>query len=274
MPSGGCGGSSMLVPTSSAARSASTCSPTSSRRGRSTRRGFESALRILLVKFRLGLFDDPYVDEEQAALVVGSAEHRSAGMSAQSRSVVVLENRDVGESVALPMRRGLRLYLEGVDAEVADRFGEVVATPDVADVALVRLSAPFEPRDDLFLEAFFHQGSLEFRPGVVSRLARLAQTVPVLVDVGLDRAAVLTPIRDLAAALTVTFGVSDEALLRALTGDTPPEGRLPIMLPSSMDIVRAAPADAGIAANDALYPLGSGLDIVPSSGRTKNHVDD
>src|SRR3954453_23048771 len=74
--------------------------------------------------------------------------------------------------------------------------------PDVADVALVRLGAPFEPRDDLFLESFFHQGTLEFPPGVIYRLAGLAQTVPVVVDVALDRAAVLTPIRELAGSLT------------------------------------------------------------------------
>jgi beta-glucosidase len=225
----------------------------------------DSALRILLVKFRLGLFDDPYVDEDEAALVVGSAAHRAAGLRAQSRSVVVLENRAVDGRPVLPLRRGIRLYVDGVDAEVAARFGDVVATPEEADVALVRLGAPFEPRDDLFLESFFHQGTLEFRPGVLYRLASLAQTIPVVVDVMLDRAAVLTPVRELASALTVTFGVSDEAMLRALTGEIPPAGRLPIVLPTSMDAVRAAPADAGIAATDALYPFGSGLDILLTS---------
>jgi beta-glucosidase len=233
----------------------------------------ESALRILIVKFRLGLFDDPYVDEDEAPRVVGCAEHRAAGMRAQSRSVVVLENSLVGEVLALPLRTGLRLYVEGVDAEVAARFGEVVTAPEAADVALVRLSAPFEPRGDLFLEAFFHQGSLEFRPGLLSRLARVAQAVPLLVDVALDRAAVLTPIQQLAAALTVTFGVSDEALLRALTAEVPPVGRLPIALPSSMDGVRVGLADAGFAAADTLYPLGAGLDTTPLT-KDENRSDD
>jgi beta-glucosidase len=232
----------------------------------------ESVLRILLVKFRLGLFDDPYVDEDEAARVVGCAEHRSAGMRAQSRSVVVLENHLVGEVPALPLRCGRRLYLEGVDTEVAGQFGEVVTAPEAADVALVRLSAPFEPRDDLFLEAFFHQGSLEFRPGLISRLARLARAVPLVVDVALDRAAVLTPIQQLAAALTVTFGVSDEALLRAWTAEVPPVGRLPIALPSSMDGVRAGRADAGIAAADTLYPVGAGLDMAPPT-KDENRSD-
>ncbi|MEU8820594.1 glycoside hydrolase family 3 N-terminal domain-containing protein [Actinoplanes sp. NPDC048796] len=223
----------------------------------------DSVRRILLVKFRLGLFDDPYVDEEQASLVVGCAEHRTAGLRAQSKSVVVLENHPVGDTPALPLLGGLRLYVEGVDAEVAARFGDVVTAPEAADIALVRLSAPFEPRDDLFLEAFFHQGSLEFRPGLLARLARVAQAAPLVVDVALDRAAVLTPIQQLAVALTVTFGVSDEALLRALTGEITPAGRLPVALPSSMDSVRAGRADAGFSAAGTLYPLGAGLDITP-----------
>lgn len=222
------------------------------------RRLDESVRRILLVKFRLGLFDDPYVDEEQAALTVGSTANRTAGLNAQSRSVVVLENRMVGDSPALPLRRGLRLYVEGIDTTVASHFGEVVATPEEADAAVVRLSAPFEPRDDLFLESYFHQGSLEFRPGVVYRLSRLAQVLPVVVDVSLDRAAVLAPVQEPASALTVTFGVSDEALMLALTGEVSPVGRIPIALPASMDAVRAVDPDAGIDLEGCLYPVGSG----------------
>lgn len=223
----------------------------------------ESALRLLLVKFRLGLFDNPYVDEEQAGTVVGSPAHRAAGLRAQARSVVVLEDRPHRAAPTLPLQRGRRLYVEGIDPEVAAQFGDVVATPQEADLAVIRLAPPFEPRDDLFLESFFHQGSLDFRPGVIARLSRLAEHAPLVIDVALDRAAVLTPIRELAAALTVTFGVSDEALLRALTAEIPPEGRLPIALPQSMDAVRSVQSDAGLAVDDTLYPLGSGLRVAP-----------
>ncbi|KRF21798.1 glycoside hydrolase family 3 protein, partial [Phycicoccus sp. Soil803] len=120
-----------------------------------------SARRILLVKFRLGLFDDPYVDEDAAAQVVGSAEHRAAGELAQSRSVTVLENRTIRSIPILPLPPGLRLYVEGLDLRVAGLFGTVVPAPEEADVAVIRLQAPFDPRDDLFLESYFHQGGLE-----------------------------------------------------------------------------------------------------------------
>lgn len=215
-----------------------------------------SARRLLLVKFRLGLFDDPFVNEEDAADLVGSPAHRAAGERAQSRSVTVLENRAVDQQRILPLPLGRHLYIEGIDADVAQQFGFTVNTPDEADVALIRLAAPYEPRDDLFLESFFHQGSLEFQPGLIYRLASLAKTVPLIVDVALDRAAILTPIAEIAAALTVTFGVSDDAWMRALTREVAPVGRLPIAMPKSMDAVRACKADAGLSADQTLYAVG------------------
>jgi beta-glucosidase len=222
----------------------------------------ESARRILLVKFQLGLFDDPFVDELYADLTVGDAQHNAEGELAQSRSLVVLENREVAGSAILPIRPHQRIYVEGIDERLAARFGEVVATPAEADIALVRIAAPFEPRDDLFLESYFHQGGLEFRPGLIYTLESIASHVPLVVDVQLDRAAVLTPLARIASGLTVTFGVSDEALLRAWAGEVQPVGRLPIALPRSMDDVRAVASDAGLRDAAALYPLGHGLRFI------------
>ena len=220
-----------------------------------------SARRLLLVKFQLGLFDNPFVDEDVAARVVGSPEHRAAGELAQSRSVCVLENKLSGTRPALPVAPDQRIYVEGIDPTVAGMFGSVVATPDEADVAIVRVAAPFDPRDDLFLESFFHQGGLEFRPGLVYHLTSIASRAPLVVDVALDRAAILTPIAAVASALTATFGVSDLALLRALTGDIKPVGRLPIALPISMSDVRNVAEDAGLATEKCLYPLGHVKDL-------------
>ncbi|WP_100365890.1 glycoside hydrolase family 3 protein [Diaminobutyricimonas aerilata] len=215
-----------------------------------------SARRLLSVKFRLGLFDDPYVDEEAAGRIVGSEEFRAAGLRAQSESITVLENRDT----TLPLAAGIRLYVEGVDRGVAARFGTVVDSPDAADVAIVRVQAPSEARDDLFLEAWFHQGSLEFPPGRVYQLVQLARRVPVVLAVNLDRPAVLTPFAGEVAALTGDYGASDEALLDALTGRVPPRGRLPFQLPASMESVRHSREDVPSDA-DPLYEFGHGLTI-------------
>ena len=128
----------------------------------------ESVRRLLAVKFDLGLFDNPYVDENAAAEVVGSEAFVAEGRRAQAESVTVLANDGL-----LPLRPGLRVYAEGFDPGAASGF-EPVTTPEEADMAIVRLQAPFEPRSDLFLEAWFHQGGLDFAPGLVVRLQRIA----------------------------------------------------------------------------------------------------
>lgn len=121
---------------------------------------------------------------------------------------------------------------------------------------MVRLQAPWEPRSELFLEAWFHQGSLDFQPGLKHRLARIAGHCPLVVDVFLDRAAVLTPLVDVADVLVVDYGTSDDALVGALTGVVAPRGRLPFDLPRSMQDVRDHPEDRP-GFDDPLFPAGA-----------------
>ena len=47
---------------------------------------------MLLWKFRMGLFDDPYVDPEEAARVVGCDAHRALALDAACRSITLLKN--------------------------------------------------------------------------------------------------------------------------------------------------------------------------------------
>jgi len=133
-----------------------------------------------------------------------------------------------------------------------------VEHPEDADVAVVRLMAPFDPRSDLFLESWFHQGSLDFPPGLVSRLARVAAQCPLVVDVVLDRPAVLTPLLPLASAVVGSYGSCDDALLDALTGSLAPQGRLPFDLPRSMEQVRQHGEDIP-GFDDPLFAFGHGL---------------
>jgi beta-glucosidase len=220
----------------------------------------ESARRLLRVKFALGLFDDPYVDEERAVATVGRKDFSDAGYAAQAASVTVLQNEPVRGAPVLPLRPGLRIYAEGVGPDTVARHGVAVDRIQDADVAVVRLTAPFEPRSDLFLESYFHQGSLDFPPGLVVRLARIAGQCPLVLDVLLDRPAVLTPLLPIAAAVVGSFGTSDDALFDALTGRIPPRGRLPFDLPRSMEQVRKHHEDVpGYA--DALFAFGHGLPL-------------
>jgi beta-glucosidase len=50
--------------------------------------------RVLRWKFELGLFENPFVDEDQAALVVNCKAHRTLALEVAKRSMVLLTNRN------------------------------------------------------------------------------------------------------------------------------------------------------------------------------------
>ncbi|MDE2853407.1 MAG: glycoside hydrolase family 3 C-terminal domain-containing protein [Chloroflexota bacterium] len=214
----------------------------------------ESARRLLRDKFRLGLFERCMVDASAAADAAGSPAFRAAGESAQRRSMVLLKNDG-----CLPLTGRPRLYIENVDAALAAEYGEVVDRPEDADFAILRLATPFQPRGDFFLEQMFHQGDLDFKEPELGRLLDIMARVPSIVDIYLERAAVIPEIAEAAAGLVANFAVSDAAALDVIFGRARPEGRLPFELPSSMEAVRAQRSDMPRDSQDPLFPYGFGL---------------
>lgn len=101
-----------------------------------------SVRRILSDKFRMGLFDDPYVDPEAAAAIVGKHEFVAAGQLAQRKSLVLLTTPDA----TLPLTERIKLYVESVDPTIAAGYADVVEVIADADMALLRLNAPYEKR--------------------------------------------------------------------------------------------------------------------------------
>jgi beta-glucosidase len=194
------------------------------------------------------------VDPDHAAATVGNAEFVAAGAEAQRRAYTLLINRDQ----ILPLRKGRRLYLDGVSEEIASRYGDVVSHPGDADVALLRLKAPYEPRPSGF-EANFHAGSLEFPAAERDHHADICSAVPTIVDVYLDRPAVLSHLADQAAALFGSYGSGDEAFLDVVFGDAEPEGSLPFDLPRSMAAVVASRSDVPFDTADPVFRFGHGL---------------
>ncbi|QHK18494.1 glycoside hydrolase family 3 protein [Pseudarthrobacter psychrotolerans] len=222
----------------------------------------ESVARLLKVKFELGLFEDPFVNEAEAAGNVGRAEYIEAGFRVQQRSITLLKNapaaagsasdNDGGRGQSLPLATGIKVFLDGVAAAEASRYATVVETVEEADVAIVRLRTPFEPRTGNFLEQLFHAGSLEFDAATISKVSKLADAVPTVVDVYLERPAVMPEIAAAASVLTANYGSSDRALLSVLFGEAQPEGSLPFELPSSTAAIEAASPDVP---NDTAAPL-------------------
>lgn len=124
------------------------------------RKRFESsAVRLLKNFFRIGLFENPYLDIAETENIVGSPEFMKAGYEAQLRSIVLLKN----QQKALPLKEKLKVYVpqryiapstnwwgmvtpekkeSPFNLEVVAKFYEVVATPEEADFALVGIKSP------------------------------------------------------------------------------------------------------------------------------------
>jgi beta-glucosidase len=213
-----------------------------------------SVRRLLLDKFRLGLFDNPYVDISQVNSTVGKPAFVEAGKNAQRKSLVLLKNA----SQFLPLTDTPKIYIENIDPDIAARFGKVVEKPTQADLAIIRIEAPYYPHDGL-LEGFFHSGDLDFKGKEKARILNLLKTVPTVVDIYLDRAAVIPEIAENSAALIANFGATDEILFEAIWGQFSPTGKLPFEMPSSMAAVKAQKEDVPYDSTDPVFPFDFGL---------------
>lgn len=217
----------------------------------------QSVRRLLRQKFELGLFDNPYVDVEKATHIVGQPAFRLAGEAAQRRSMTLLKNDR--NTLPLPLGR-LKLYLKNVDAKVAAQYGTVVDKPQDADIAIIRLKTPWYPVDTQNpMARGFHHGDLDFKGQEKEEILQLLRTVPTIVDLYLDRPAVIPEISAGARGLLANYGASDAALLDVLFGKARPEGKLPFELPSSMEAVRNQKEDVPYDSKDPLYGFGFGL---------------
>lgn len=73
----------------------------------------DAVLRILTVKFRLGLFEQPFADETYRASI-GSPEHRALAREAVAKSLVLLKN----EGPTLPLAKNTkRIFIAGAFAD-------------------------------------------------------------------------------------------------------------------------------------------------------------
>lgn len=219
-----------------------------------------SVRRIMTIKFRLGLFENPYVDPARATAIVGQPSYKAAALDAQQRSFVLLKN----DRNLLPLKpQGRKLFLRGVDPAAARAAGfTVVDRPEAADLAIIRTTAPYQRlHPDFIMGAVQNEGDLDFKADNADLIAirEAAAHVPTIVSIYLDRPAILTAIQPLAGAMLANFGASDEALLNIITGRAKPQGRLPFELPSSMDAVRAQQPDLPHDSKAPLYPIGYGL---------------
>jgi len=101
----------------------------------------QSVRRLLRLKFQLGLFDNPFVDESQVPQVLGNPASVAVGLASQQRAMTLLKN----EQKILPLQGKPKTYVKNIDPTVASRYAEVVTSPELADLAILRLETPWVP---------------------------------------------------------------------------------------------------------------------------------
>jgi len=215
----------------------------------------ESVKRVMRDKFRLGLFDNPYVNESEAKKITGQKAFREKGEQAMVKSNVLLKN----ENAILPLKAGVKIYVSGAkDLSAYAKYGVLVSKPEEADVILDRINSPFEPRSG-FVERFFHQGRLYYNDEEKKEILDLIAKKPSIVVINLERPAVLTEINQQTRALIAEFGISDKILAELIFGKANFSGKLPFDLPSSWESVQHQLEDVPFDAKNPLYRFGQGL---------------
>jgi beta-glucosidase len=217
----------------------------------------QSVRRLLREKFVLGLFDRPFLEVERAVATIGRADFVAEGEAAQRAAIVRLTAADSGPA-ALPVGTEQAVYIENIDSAAGARLGRVVDDPADADLAVLRLDAPYEPRPGGF-ESFFHAGSLEFPVAERDRILRICEQRPTIIVLFLDRPAIVPELAAAAAALLVEFGARDDAVVDVLLGEAEARGRLPFDLPSSTKAVTESRSDVPYDTANPLFRFGDGI---------------
>lgn len=249
----------------------------------------DAVLRILRVKFAMGLMDGPehvFADRSLWAKF-GSAEHRAVAREAVRKSLVLLKN----ENQTLPLAKDLgRIHVAGLHADnlgyqaggwTIDWQGgsgditegttileairkavapgtEVTYSEDGsgaagADVAIAVIG------ERPYAEFLGDRSDLSLDPDDVAVVRRLKEAgVPVVVILISGRPMIINDVLEMADAFIAAWlpGSEGDGVADVLFGDYAPTGKLPFSWPRSMDQI---PINVGDEDYDPLFPFGYGL---------------
>lgn len=249
----------------------------------------DACRRILIAKFQLGLFENPYVDEDAAEAIIGSEAHKAVAKEAAAKSFTLVKYENAaslaGQSfiVAGELADDVRCLNSGWTAkEPVEIAGTSILTAleqkAGADNVTYITSAEEVPADLNGVTAVVVVGeksgthdpawgaaTLEFPQEQVELINALDKAgANVVAVVVMNRAYVLTPIAEAADSVLVVYrpGVTcgAEAVADCLFGETAITGRLPFQIPASMEQVLAQREDMPKDIENPLYEYGFGID--------------
>ncbi|MFZ9262109.1 MAG: glycoside hydrolase family 3 N-terminal domain-containing protein [Chitinophagaceae bacterium] len=204
-----------------------------------------SVYRLLMEKFELGLFENPYVDVDHAEKFVGSKALQDKADIAMRKSIVLLRN----DNRFLPIQPKTKIYFESyfqkrgeksasnvIDATKLPTTFELVKTPEEADAIVLWIT----PGSKSLFEADGSPLMLSLSKNAVdvnyiNQLTSKKQTVLV---VNYTNPWVIDEIyndqtKKNIKAVLATFGTKPDALMDIITGKFKPTGKMPFTTPVS-----------------------------------------
>ena len=204
-----------------------------------------SVYRLLMEKFELGLFENPYVDEDAAEKVVGNAKFQASANLAMRKSIVLLRN----ETQSLPLKPKTKIYFESYfqrrgaaspsvvyQPKINNYNVEFVKTPEEADYVLLWLtpgSKSLFQSDGSPLYLSMSKNAVD-----VNYVNTLTAKKPTILVINYTNPWVIDEIYNSQTIKNIkgviaTFGTTNEALLDVVLGKFNPTGKMPFTTPIS-----------------------------------------
>lgn len=225
-----------------------------------------SVYKILLEKFQLGLFENPYVDVTKAEKIVGNAEFQKKADLAIRKSIVLLRNQ---ENI-LPLKPGTKVYYETFFKNKANPNGSKVIvpennlwnvtfvnTPEEADVVVSWVtpgSKSLFDSDGSPLKLSLSENGVD-----VKHLNELYAKKPTVMVVNYTNPWVIDEVYNKdtknVKGVLATFGATTDALFDILTGKFNPTAKMPFSTPISEEKAQNQKSDVPGYLEGPDYPL-------------------
>jgi beta-glucosidase len=245
--------------------------------------------RILIAKFKLGIFENPYVDEEAVTQIVGSEDHYNSVLNAASKAMTMVKYEN-----AMPIN-GQKLIVAGSLAEDVAALSSGWKIPEYTGTSILaaltekagkenityigddvsKVASSYPEGTTAVVVVGEQSGTHEPSWGTVTLIfpdeqldmvkALKASGVKVVTVVIMNRAYVMTEISENSDCVMLAYRpgatAGAQAIANALYGETPITGRTPFQIPSDMNQVLLQKEDYAKDIVDPLYNFGYGIDV-------------
>jgi beta-N-acetylhexosaminidase len=201
----------------------------------------ESVTRILGLKYRLGLYDDPYADPDEVANIVGIAPHLEAAQALSDRTTTLVTNDG---TLPIPVDGG-SVLVTGWGETTTNLLTAEFTKRGFAPTRVVTGIAPTQAQIDAAVAAAAGKGFIVVstngvadNPTQADLVKALAATGVPVIALGVKNPYDIAHLGDDVNAYLATYSYAADGLESAVAvvlGHLAPQGRLPVDIPSADD---------------------------------------